>query len=980
MPALDDDDHFSDKWTTARERWPGVSDSDIQRRIDSNFLVADNVHISMVDEETNTWLVERHIDNDRGDEATEEERERSIETVGLIEGIRQGAWAIENRTVTVQDKIGATRTLAIYGLLHFASLARGCQRAWFKPANKSNMTVIMSIRGGLKGSKLYHKKTPRWARKSLVELGNLTNTMATATTFLQKIRVTPTFEAAWAKLKAKFHWTIGSVGQSELELKKFAHLNTLYPDWWTSFRSYENCNSILKQSTKDIFIDVLDTRTALWELLERFFQDEFDFTCEAALNHAGIFRSVSAVLKVFKARHRDIIIDVLRLVLPLRSQFKVGVCSFLPTGLDTRDTRFATEEVLERLLQNISASVVQAQLIIEATTSMPGIKTKTASTPKAQSKTKAKKGPKGSSVSAASSSVSEGKMYMEVDPVDAAPQQVEFLDNVLQLENYIMKIDKSFPYIKAFRYISMFAQMTGSITIVSKKNHNLTRVVLSKWSSQRKLMNSCAYKGRNLAPRPSDVDFVGFTNSADVEVGGVRVGDLMLDAPPRAKTEIEIENIVMDSDNISSVKCFIQFLKSNDPCQPISCHQDAAKMLSKAMGPAFMKLQSMSMSPTENGCVSAKEICSGIAITIHGSIEDVFPAKLAIPLMELDDTAMCQFLERETVSSDAEEACKAWRELMGIRKEGVSVHCAFNLRVAYFFGMVLQMEGLLYQCQGRTERVFNETMVKVAKELKDETEQTMKKAPSMLAGVFLAEGTTLSGIKHESWLDMFLAWCEISIDQHEKMACVAFKAILQKCSTVSTALQGLSSVSSIQDLVDSEGIGYTVPATLALFPNQKPGIVQEIIEKILAKTIEKAGDPDFAQLAAYASSNDVTILIADMKTKLENKYIPKPANANQDPVEIRERAVSDANEKWPASETISAWLGRLTKDERAMPIGQLAEYEKRALLNYIQHKFFDFDGDFKRLGKGVELLVMEKRPHGMGRMWTYSKWGLAKFS
>ena len=127
-------------------------------------------------------------------------------------------------------------------------------------------------------------------------------------------------------------------------------------------------------------------------------------------------------------------------------------------------------------------------------------------------------------------------MYMEVDPVDAAPQQVEFLDNVLQLENYIMKIDKSFPYIKAFRYISMFAQMTGSITIVSKKNHHLTRVVLSKWSSLRKLMKSCAYNGRNLAPRPSDVDFVGFTNSADVEVGGVRVGDLMPDAHPRAKT------------------------------------------------------------------------------------------------------------------------------------------------------------------------------------------------------------------------------------------------------------------------------------------------------------------------------------------------------------------------------------------------------------------------------------------------------------
>ena len=94
---------------------------------------------------------------------------------------------------------------------------------------------------------------------------------------------------------------------------------------------------------------------------------------------------------------------------------------------------------------------------------------------------------------------------------------------------------------------------------------------------------------------------------------------------------------------------------------------------------------------------------------------------------------------------------------MGIRKEGVSVHCAFNLRVAYFFGMVLQMEGLLYQCQGRTERVFNETMVKVAKELKDEAEQTMKKAPSRLAGVFLAVGTTLSGIKHESWLDNFIS-------------------------------------------------------------------------------------------------------------------------------------------------------------------------------------------------------------------------------
>ena len=159
MPALDDDDHFSDKWTTARERWPGVSDSDIQRRIDSNFLVADNVHISMVDEETTTWLVERHIDNDRGDEATEEERERSIETVGLIEGIRQGAWAIENRTVTVQDKIGATRTLAIYGLLHFASLARGCQRAWFKPANKHDSHHV--YQGWVEGIQAVPQENPQ---------------------------------------------------------------------------------------------------------------------------------------------------------------------------------------------------------------------------------------------------------------------------------------------------------------------------------------------------------------------------------------------------------------------------------------------------------------------------------------------------------------------------------------------------------------------------------------------------------------------------------------------------------------------------------------------------------------------------------------------------------------------------------------------------------------------------------------------------
>lgn len=87
---------FADRWSSPKERWnfEGVA---LQTKVFSNFIGTENVWVPLVvtaQNGENIWTCERHPLNQRGDQASVASRKASVETVGIIQGLRGGAWLI----------------------------------------------------------------------------------------------------------------------------------------------------------------------------------------------------------------------------------------------------------------------------------------------------------------------------------------------------------------------------------------------------------------------------------------------------------------------------------------------------------------------------------------------------------------------------------------------------------------------------------------------------------------------------------------------------------------------------------------------------------------------------------------------------------------------------------------------------------------------------------------------------------------------
>ena len=224
-----DGDFFADSWESPKQRWWNLDGVALQGRVFSNFVGTDNVWVPLVVLAKNgerVWTCSRHPLNQRGDMASVASRKASVETVGIIQGLRGGAWLLPRDDVLQDPAWGSF--IQHYHVLHWATLIEGAKLAWEEDTTKTNAVVQLSVTSGLTGCKIFMKKTPAYIIKYLVDLGNSMNSENSATTFLDVIRSIEGVEAAWAKKKDAMQWTIASEGAVDVRASE-AHLRKRPP-------------------------------------------------------------------------------------------------------------------------------------------------------------------------------------------------------------------------------------------------------------------------------------------------------------------------------------------------------------------------------------------------------------------------------------------------------------------------------------------------------------------------------------------------------------------------------------------------------------------------------------------------------------------------------------------------------------------------------------------------------------------------------
>ena len=170
-----------------------------------------------------------------------------------------------------------------------------------------------TVRMGLKGCKIYHPRTPSWAIRYLVELGNIVNNDSEGTTFLQIYRSTENIEASFGRRKEENHWTVASIGQGAMESKKMELARKLCPGRWTGHASYEKCFSFYRDAQKLKLPD----GTTLWTAYSKWAMENCDFKVQdSEIKTPVLFANNSLVLKAIGRKDIELTLSVLKLFLP----------------------------------------------------------------------------------------------------------------------------------------------------------------------------------------------------------------------------------------------------------------------------------------------------------------------------------------------------------------------------------------------------------------------------------------------------------------------------------------------------------------------------------------------------------------------------------------------------------------------------------------------------------------------------------------
>ena len=699
--------------------------------------------------------------------------EESVWNVGVIPGLRRGLWSI------LIEKI--------HNLLHWASLAAGVRRCWLRDIAKTNRAVQCTLQAGGDDCKVYHTRTPKWARKFLVWLGNCKNSEASSETFLQCYRLIDTIEAAFAKRKALMQWTIASIGKSAMNDKKMGMVHGMYPLKWKHYRSLEITIATWNAFTTEEYED--DVR--FWDVFADMCQKDVDFTDDAVNRHSDIFQSLHMCSKVLKAGYPKEALQLARLTLPMREP--VGQCEMMPMGLDTRKLRVLTDAHIANLMQSMDTSTLRKEGV-----------------DKKQKNANAK-----------------GKAESD-DDEDGQPCEGEtWLDSKRAWHDYVIKISDA-ATAQPYADIAMYCNVVGSVELTLKGKPT----TLSRWSTLRNTVKSFIYRKRTLRPRATDPDF-----DVDEEEAVEAIEDDVMDAP---LSDEEIKEVITES--VSAFQLFSDHFAKNSPMMAASAHIAIAQATSKAI---------MTMMPQLAAGVSAgglkDRIVTGIGTPV---VEEVLPLQLFTVLSLVDSYGWEKIRNSVPADQKAcIDNCRAIQEEHRISQDWLShmrIHAFFYIgsQMASLPCRVFGNEGAHHLATQPCPLFTPLTTKLVTLAMHDTDHSSTNGVERQHKLMHILQRVSMKGRADDTFKTIVssffnsvekLTVCndkKIDLDAHK----VARDALKEQLDTKDRA-------ELVQFLKDASYTGITIPKSLDVFPVEKTRAVQAIL-----KAFDNRNDVDSAMV------------------------------------------------------------------------------------------------------------------------------------
>ena len=170
------------------------------------------------------WAFDRDVENrGRGDPGSIDARVQSIKRSAFIEN-RGGPWCFAKSDAKIVDR---------YDVAHQATLLDGGKKLWKSDPNHSSLKKV--LKHGMKHSKIYVRRTPRFARRWITERGNAEADVQTATTPLQLWESAGRADEKFELVKDEpgNKWTVRGLGSFSLyEDKKYEVGRLMHPGRW----------------------------------------------------------------------------------------------------------------------------------------------------------------------------------------------------------------------------------------------------------------------------------------------------------------------------------------------------------------------------------------------------------------------------------------------------------------------------------------------------------------------------------------------------------------------------------------------------------------------------------------------------------------------------------------------------------------------------------------------------------------------------
>ena len=306
------------------------TDGELKILCDEFYVETDNGEVDVLDPSGDFAHSRDPRNASRGDKGSIKQKAKSVEDLGLLQGIREGPVLRRN-----------TNNNLHWWNISWATMMEGVKQAWTDDAHKEKLTVQLAVRTRITRCTILKTVTPDDAVDFYTRYHNITNRINTGITILEVIESTDVCEEAFRKHKEKHQWTIESVGGTAAhDSLRFNYANGLYKLRWNYFRHYEVDSALLQQTKTALALPgpdgkdhSSDTPSPAREQLSTKLMHHGDFSHPAAERHIPWRTGVYTAWKQLRGGHPHWMADIAMMMTPTPDTERLGKCRLYPDGL-----------------------------------------------------------------------------------------------------------------------------------------------------------------------------------------------------------------------------------------------------------------------------------------------------------------------------------------------------------------------------------------------------------------------------------------------------------------------------------------------------------------------------------------------------------------------------------------------------------------------------------------------------------------------